>query len=459
MAQNNLENLDSESIESNDRSNLEEIIIEANGILAKSDTHEHPEIRKNTFKAAANDNYLLLDGGDNVNDYQFGLVMQEAATNYGYKFNSQLENDFYVKKYDEGKLTESEFQLYQIFRIADMNGMSHTQVLDHLVNQGQYFDTDKKFTSKDKQRLEDLVNSDLLSHKFTKLGDEFVQDKEIQAHMQRNLNLFISFMDEEARAYAADMNENPNTKVGMVLGNHDNLLYASLIKQHLDNPDQLILIGYDTDLLTVKQKNGEEITIAGDTNCVSPWGYLNEILPPGYLKEIYGQMYSRASNDNIAKTNLTMEELLKMNYHTAWYDSVMEKLNGRGLDVLLTHGPAEVKFGNPYLVDVAVMSTKSNTHIKGHNHYTGQETSPLGVDTYTVAGEQSLILYKDDNGQQVQDWVQVGSNYGDGMQLPLLHSSKFYLDKANAMNVEVDKYLMSQDNANDNDTTSDSKAA
>jgi hypothetical protein len=455
-----LSNNENNVVSIGDYSNLEKTIM-AEGILNLSDEHGSMTFAEGVRYAAAND-LLYVSAGDGINDYNLPNVLQEA-TKRGYKFRSQLEMEHFNKSYQDGKISEKEYMLYNAVKIAEYNDVTLDQVLDHFVNEGK-FGENTNFSRDDKTFLINLLDSDLTQKRFEQGFTEMRNSSEYQENMFRNLNLVLTFMKEEVKQYQVALNENPNAKMAIVRGNHDPVFYGELIKEGLDNPDQVTIINEDAYVVNVKNKNGGELAIIGDTNCLQPMGFYQELLDPEVMQIFYKHQFEGTNQENLFTGNFSKDTIESFNPKTQWYNTVNQVLDGRDY-MLVTHGPIG-SLGSmvdvPQKKDVHKMSLESIINVHGHIHkITDDEKNQAGVGQYGVAGDKALII---DINDYSTSRVQLDATYGNGMENPLQYDPKHYLDLAeqnlqNGINPYsyLAKYIPS--NMLNNETEEDQKAA
>jgi hypothetical protein len=412
-----------------DVSGLEKIIEAEGGIISISDEHGADLFRKGIEYSAAND-AVYLNGGDLINDYELVSVLQEASKR-GYKFKSQLEFEFFENYYKEGKITEHEYQLFAAVKLANYNQVSLEQVLDAFVHQGDFAGTGK-FTTEDKTTVLELLESDVTQKKFEKGFMELKQSDNYIGHMKQNLNLYLTFLSEELKPYKEALNDNPNAKFVMLHGNHDPVFLGYLLKQGLDNPDQVTVLNQDAYAVRVQNKKGEGISVIGHTNCLAPMGFYNELFDESLMQAIFAPQFEGLEEENVVYGSLTLDDVKDVTPRTNWHRIVSQLVDGKDY-ILQVHGPLgkpealndyiEV----PHLRDVHNMSLEAKLVLNGHIHKT-YDNSPnqIGVNSYGVAGSNALVYSLDGKTTRYD----LGVNYGSGKDHPLLHSASYYLDKA-----------------------------
>lgn len=388
----------------------------ANGFIAGSDFHGKYSSIKNLYSIAQARNLDVLLNGDVVNDSAFN----EFANALGYK----SANDIFIE-YAQTNLSERDYSALILMRNLQQTGGSLDPFLQQVPDQHK---------AQAKQQLESIIqeikSDEVLGKRIEKTIEKFNDEKqeEVIYNTIRLNALYYVFMDKEAKKLAETINEYDIT-THFNLGNHENAYFVSNVRKYLDDPSKIIDLTNHEGYVTINQENGQNLTLAGMTNCVMPMKYLPEVV--GSPDE-YQFLTSHMEIDSIKEQSLmqgfrSKEELDSL-------ESIIDKDKdkqrigeGNGLDVFISHGQIgkvyldenREGFDVPYMGVAAYFSSKAQLTIEGHIHSKFDGKNSFGDDMVRAAGEESVIVYKDINGNLQKEWVKIDDNFDGNHHNPI----------------------------------------
>ena len=388
----------------------------ANGFIAGSDFHGKYSTINNLYSIAQSRNLDVVLNGDVVNDYEF----KEFANALGYK----SANDIFVE-YAQTNLSEKDYSALILMRNLQQTGGSLEPFLQQVPDQ---------YKAQAKQQLESIIqeiqSDEVLGKRIEKTIEKFNDEKqeEVIYNTVRLNALYHVFMDKEAKKLAETINDYGIT-THFNLGNHENAYFVSNVRKYLDDPSKIIDVTNHEGYITINQDNGQQLTLAGMTNCVMPMNYLPEVVGS---PEEYQILTSHMSVDSIKEQSLmqgfrSKEELESL-------ESIIEKDtdkqrigDGNGLDVFITHGQIgkvyldenREGFDVPYMGVAAYFSNKASLTIEGHIHSKYDGKNSFGNDMIRASGEDAAIIYKDELGNLQKDWVMIDDTFDGNHHNPI----------------------------------------
>lgn len=437
----------------NDNYSLEDMVFD--GMIVNSDLHGRSDILENGLKYAGDNNLLYAFNGDFVNDYAFS----ELVDKLGYKSPMRMQMEYLSENLGDGDLET----------LALMQNISQYGI-EGILSSIPESQRDK--VKKDLEKKLEYGSSEFFQKKLEKTFNKFVDEKgtELQEHSLKLRALYDVFMDEEAKSFADSLNKYSGVKVAFNKGNHENVYFVEMVRQYLDNPNQIIDLGTQEGYYTLKTNNGD-INIAGISNTTMQiMPYVNEIFSPEEVNMLYSHI---ALDENRYKSlmvgNGSKDELDKLkDYYIREYDfnRIKKGADGKSLDVLLSHGQIGTPYMNgrkgqdrPYLASAAALSLEAKLTVEGHIHgkYDGQNS--LGKDMVRAAGEEGAIIRKDKNGNIIKDWVKLGSEYNGGHHTPIPYDLDYLEMRVEDMLKQYEMFMNNNETTNSNNNLSDSKAA
>ncbi len=417
----------------------------ANGVAIGSDFHGGNGL-ENLLKISNENDLVAVVNGDVVNDYSFSSMAQEM----GYKTQSQMRGEYFQKH-----LSKKDIDTYILIENLEKTGGSIEPFLQNIPESHQ---------NTIKNQIENILKYSESTEFNKNLNDvyqNFISEKggEIQENTIKNQIFYQIFMDEEAKNVASKLNKYSNTKVLFNKGNHENTMFVEQVRQYLNNKEQIVDLTEFEGLYSIKQDNGEKMTLAGMTNTI------HSIL---YLSEIFGedekQLYSHMNIDEIkAKSILSgkksksdlknLEELIKQDND---YKRVYK--NGEeSLDIFLTHGQIGIpnfedskKKGLevPYQGIAAYLSDKAKLTIEGHIHSYYEGKNSFGDNTIRPAGKYGTIIKKDKNGNLINKKIELDSNYTGGQNNEVSYDLNLMKTKIEEMYKQIISSTPTSNNSN-----------
>jgi len=423
------------------------------GIVVGSDFHGGSGL-ENLLKTASENNLTAVVNGDVVNDYAF----MQVANNIGYKSQSEIVFDYLSEN-----LSEREMQTYFFLQNLEQTGGKLEPFLNNIPESNhEEFKKSVEATIKYSQTEIFQKTIENTMKKFQEEKGEEVQENTIKTRI-----LYEIFMDAEAQNVANQINKY-GTKVLFNKGNHENTLFVENVRKYLEKQENIVDLTQQKGLYTIKQSNGQDMTLAGMTNSVQSMPYLNEIMHPDESNFFYSHMNideikekamlsGKVSVDDVEK----LEELIKQDSD---YNRLFE--NGEtDLDLFLTHGQVGMPvFDNdktgyeiPYHGVAAYLSNKANLTIEGHIHSWYNGKNSFDKDMIRPAGRYGAIVKKDEIGNLVKEKIELDSNYTGGQNNEITYDLNQMKDVVEKMYSE----MISNQSANNSyyNSNSDEKAA
>lgn len=399
-------------------SNSLEHIIQAEGVIAISDTHGKVEPVTTALSYAEQNSLALAYNGDYVNDYHFTQYAQDL----GLEFVDTMRMSHYQQH-----LNQKDLQAYSLYRT--LSQVSLEELLHHQedTNQKEYV-----------KELASYINQKEFSEKLTKVEKDFQnQNKEkIVDNTLKLRALYEIVVDEQAKEFAQELNKYSNVQVLYNLGNHENVFFVEQVRQYLENKDQIVDVTNTQGHIELSQSNGEHLTLGGMTNCLHSMPYLQEIYGPEELSYLLQHMYpsSQVQQELLAQGkysgNLSsLEEKIKQ-------DEEFQRITARGvedLDIFLSHGQigkvemeSREGFDVPYSLTAAYLSSKSQLTLEGHIHDNYSGINSFGTPMKRAAGNQAVVVSKQSDGSLETQDIVVDDTF-DGNHKNPLHLSQEYL--------------------------------
>ena len=381
--------------------------INVDGIIVTSDNHGNYSALENVYSIAKKNNSAVVINGDVTNDYQF----QQFASELGYKTQQELFLEHAHSNLDEKNLQTLYFA----------QNYSQVQSLEPFLEQ---IPLEHKLEAK--KTLESFLEyskSDEFSQNFSNLVNSFKQEKEDEViYNQTRLNiLYHVFMDEEAKQLANLINYS-GTYTIFNLGNHENALFVNQVRQYLDDPSKIIDATHHQGYITINQSNGQQMTLAGMTNCVQSMPYLQDVLAS---EQEYNFLTSHMGVDEIKSQTIlqgdetqeklnSLENLIKQDLD---YKRIIRG-EEKPLDIFLSHGQIGKVLTNnnkgfdvPYFGVAAYMSNLANLTIEGHIHSKYDGVNSFGNNMIRAAGEDAAIISKDEQGNLQKGWITIDEEF------------------------------------------------
>lgn len=384
--------------------------LSGNGIISFSDVHGNYGAMKRGFDYARENNLVVALNGDIINDYNF----MQAANDAGYKPYEQ-----HFIEYASQNFGEKDLQTYFISRNVKEHGF------DAMLGQ-----VPEEYRDEAKKNLEGILkysDSEIFEKKKENLERGFEHDVAPKAMQdQVKLQLFYNvFMDEEAQRFASFLNENSDVQVAYNLGNHENAYFVEMVKQYLENPDQILDLTNSQGYTYIDQENGQSLSLVGMTNCAQKMPYLNQIFSPEQEIQLnYHMGIDQIKYDTLMQGDVTadqidsLEEKIKQDYDYQRMQAGNDEVNP---DILMTHGNIGVPMMNgkkgyevPFFGVAAYMANNAKLTLEGHIHgnYEGQYS--FGSEMARVAGENALVVRKGETGELEKSWVSIYDGQFDG---------------------------------------------
>lgn len=428
-----------------------EQIVEAEGLLNISDTHGHEGIVLGAL-SYANDNKLgLVVNGDVVNDYNF----KEYGNRLGIKSVYDIQLDYFSQN-----LSEKDLETLSLVQTVEQYGIEN--ILSQIPeNQKENF----------KNNLEETLRyaqSDLFKTQINQVSENLITEKgeEIQENSLKFRALYDVFMDEEARRFANQLNQYSDVTVLFNKGNHENVFFVEQVRQYLDNKNQIIDLSNSKGVYTIKSSLGNEINVAGLTNCSQFMPYLEQIIAPEEIQQLYSHMsLDEVQIKSLLQGDVTIEDLDKLKDFYSKdkeFRRIKDNLNGKNIDILYSHGQIGTPMGLsnardvPYLSSAAALGLESKLIVEGHIHNKFEGKNSFGVDMIRSAGEIASIITKDKEGNLEKSFIRVGENYGGGHNNEIPYEDKYMLLRIEDM---IKQYKQAQLPVDNNNSDSSSKVA
>ena len=405
-----------------------EDIINSEGIVITSDLHGNYDILENFLDYSQKNNYALAINGDVVDDYGF----VETANSIGYKTYSQLELEYV------SNLGDREKQLYQFYLLRNQ---IDSQGIENILQS-----VDQQNVEGAKKELEMIVeetSKEEFKNYILDIKKNFQEEKseEIKENILGLRALYQVVMDEHAKELASRLNNYSDVKVLFNHGNHENSYFATMVKGYLKNPGQLVDLNESEGYQRIVNSQGEEIKLAGTTNCLQTMPYLNEIFSPEDISNLYYHMNldSLSNNDLISMGEISEEDLENLSYKQDREYQRIKQGEESSLDILLTHGQIGTPYLSkdrkgsnvPYLTSAAALGLESKLIVEGHIHNKYEGENDLGVYTLRPVGNEASVIYKDKDGQINNEWLQVSDNYDVNLQGNLPYSKEYLTKRVN----------------------------
>ena len=397
-----------------------ETIINAEGIIVNSDIHGDYNRVFNTLKTANDENLFVLYNGDIVNDYNF----KEIAHQLGIYTPNEIFYDYLSKK-----LSQRDLETFQIY--SNLQNYSLEDMLSQVPNEHR---------EEAKKTLEEVINysnTEIFQKRIQKVISDFEKEKkeEVKKSQLKLRALYDIIMDEEARKFAHELNKFKNRKVGFLNGNHENAYFVELVKQYLENKEQIIDLTKHRGYITIKDSNDNKTTIAGMTNCSQYMPYLSEIFSQDELSILYSHMnIDQVKEKSLLIGEISKEELEKYReliQQDPDYRRIKEGNLEKKLDIFVSHGQIGKPMSHsnyqlydvPYFASAAILSNEADLTIEGHIHNQYEGPNSFGKKLIRAAGENAVIIRKDKDGKLKTKWVKITNrkNYTPSYDLKYLN--------------------------------------
>lgn len=378
----------------------------SNGLVIGSDFHGGNGL-ENLLNIAQEKGLTAAINGDVVNDYTFGQV----ANNMGYKFASQIQFE-----YMQENLDEQDMQTYFFLENLQKTGGDLSPFLANVPESHH-----EEF----KKGIEEIINyskTEEFQEKITNVAKDFEREKleEVQENSMKSRILYEVFMDAEAQKTASVMNQYSDVQVLFNKGNHEDTYFVEKVRQYLTNKEQIVDLTEYEGLYTIKQDNGQEMSVAGMTNTTHGLAYLEEFMHPEEMNALYSHMsIDKIKHKSIMRGNQSKEDIKNLE-EIIKQDSDYNRIFKDGektLDVFLSHGQVGMPdkgYEVPYQGVAAYLSDKADLTIEGHIHSFKKGKNSFGDDMIRSAGQYGAIVKKDENGNLVTEKIEIDPEYSGG---------------------------------------------
>lgn len=392
--------------------------INVDGMIVGSDYHGNYDLIKSGMKYANDNNLMYVVNGDIVNDYSF----QKLYADMGYKAPSEIQME-----YLSDNLSKQDLEALMLYQNVAQYGK------DALLSNVP--ESNRKQAESQLDEIMKYAQSELFQSRIKKVTESFVNEKgqEIQDSALKLRALYDVFMDEEARRFAEVANEYGGI-IGFNGGNHENAYFVDMVKQYMDNPDNIIDLNKEKSPLKLQNSSGEYLKIGAMTNCAQFMPYLNEIFSPEELGMLYSHTY--------------------------------EEKHMEDLDVFISHGQIGKPMGInnardvPYLDSAKQNSLEAKLTVEGHIHNKFDGENSYGRPMVRAAGEEAVVIYKED-GDVKKEWVKLGEGYEGGHHNPIPYDLDYLSMRVDDMLKQYEMMIEEQrrNATNDNSADSGSKVA
>lgn len=403
--------------------------IAAEGIIALSDYHGHSAVLGNSLNYASKNNLALVINGDAVNDYGF----PELAEELGYESPERIQLQYLVgKTREEGSgFGEDDLQTYLLLRKLAQTGGDMQPFLDQIPEQRR---------EEARQTLEQVLQygqSELFQKKIQNINEDFIRDEgeRIQENVIGMQALYQVFIDEEARRFARELNKYSDTKVLFNKGNHEPTYFVDAIRQYLDDPTQIVDVTNTRGYISVANSAGEELTVAGMTNCAQLMPYLQDIFAPQEIAFLYEHMkIGQTKEEELVLNDSQVKNLTKDSVVIADRDYQRIRAGeNRDLDVFLTHGQVGTPrlsgggegINVPYYKSAAALSLEAKLTVEGHIHGEYEGKNSLGSDMVRPVGQRAVVIKKKNGEVVVDNWVEVNPNFDGNHNNPIPYDRSY----------------------------------
>lgn len=381
--------------------------LKSNGLIAVSDIHGNYDSLRNVYSIAKEKDLSVIINGDAVNDYHF----KEFANELGYRTQQDLFLEYASQRLDE-KDTQT---------LLFSQQYSQVQSLDPFLQQ-----VPESQKSQAKKQLEDILSyadSGEFREKFEQTAYGFKEEKEHEViENQFGLNsLYHVFMEEEAKRLADEIN-NYDVETIFNLGNHEHAFFTKQVREYLNDPSKLVDATNHKGYISIEQDNGQEITLAGMTNCAQIMPYLQDVVfsEQEYQLLTHHMNIDDARYQTLLKGDVSQDELSSLEDKIRQdpdYHRIIQNQE-KPLDIFLTHGQVgkvmtnnNTGFDVPYLGVAAYFSNLADLTIEGHIHSKYDGKNSFGNDMIRVAGADATIISKNDEGLLEKEWITIDNSF------------------------------------------------
>ncbi len=381
-----------------------ENIIKAEGMLVSSDLHGNYNLIESGLRYAQKNNLAYVLNGDVVNDYRFLGLAKEI----GIQSPSEIQEDYLSKN-----LSRKDYEALKLNQSASVYGIEG--ILSQ-VPEGQRAEFEKNLKS-----ALDYSNTELFQKRIKGVVENMIADKgeEISQNGFKLRALYQVFMDEEARKFADELNKYSDVKVLFNKGNHENRFFVEQVRQYLNKKEQILDVAEYDGVYEIVQGTGDRMKVLGMTNCRQLMPYLNEIFAPEELEQLYGHV------------------------------GIEKKYDGKGLDVLLSHGQIGKPMGLknpinvPYLDSAKKLSLEAKLTVEGHIHNKYDGKNEFGRDMVRAAGDEAVVIRKKGDSLD-KEWVRIGNDYNGGHSNPIYYSPDYYKMRMEQLIKEYEMMMQQQ---------------
>lgn len=413
--------------------------IYAQGLLINSDLHGHETILRNGMQKAASNDLLYTFNGDWKNDY----ALPELAQKMGY-VSPELLQASYVKNH----LSESDLQTLAVVETVKQVGIER---LFSQIDPNDYAQAEQEikqaFTYYKSEKFQSKIQN-IEKNMMTDIGSQIMESKlryQVLEHV---------FVDEEAKRFAnianAVASETGSLKIGFNLGNHEPAYFTQLLQKYVSDAVEVYDLTHTKGYVTVKQHNGNELTLAALTNSVHIPRYLSDGFMPDAISDLYSHMnYEGYPRELLLQGEVpesTIEELKSHLINDNDYMRIKDKSEHKSLDVLLSHAQIGKPVGGehlqdvPYLTSAAALSLEAQLTVEGHIHGKYDGKNSFGRAMIRPAGEEAALIRKNSDGTLFKEWVVVGDGtYHGGHHNPISYDPNYLTARVDELLAEVAK--------------------
>lgn len=389
--------------------NLENILKSSNVILV-SDIHHNLSALDEALKYAEKYKLSLISNGDDFNDYNF----IEIANSLGYQLPSVRKMNFFSKN-----LSQQDLEALMVREEVQKLGVEN--FVSIIAEQNQI---PKKNLNLIVNQVEEILRysqSELFEKRINKVGDKLIEEEAeqlIQDQLQLRA-LYEVMNNKQAKSHAELLNKYDTVEVVANKGNHESILYYELVKQYMNNPDNLTVLDEQEGYLDV---NG--LKVAGMSNSIHLMPYLSEIFDYNEIKHLYphlidDNLYELLSdNKEIKKSDLRdlEKKLLKEDKEYSRIAKNVEE--GENLDLFLSHGQIREAYLDKsrkanfvaYRLSSAILSDRAKLLVEGHIHSNYEGKNFLGNNVIRP-GNKMYVVGKDDSGEIIYNMIDFNCNF------------------------------------------------
>lgn len=385
------------------------------GITVISDLHGQVGGLEETLRHAAQNDNAVAILGDIIGD-----GMQEYASQFGYQFPSQIQDEFL-----QTHMQPEEYQIYKTAQLLEQFGSKENAV--------EYFTSingneHRGQIEEEIDQLSEIVSSEEFKRYRSDLNEEFYKQKSQEVAQNivglRSLEQALKQVQFQqfSDVYSKVADETGKTpQIYWLNGNYEDKQDSQQFQNYLPDEAQVINIedvrGYLTHKSSTSKENAsEDITVAGTPNIFQ--GIQSYKLELYSSEELQNQMPHMTDptihNDLVYQGDISRENIQSLEQRILNEDKEAQRITNNGeenrdLDVFLTHGPIrtpiidEQKKGreDPFALMAAYFSDNATVTAHGHIHnpMAGEDTAgnffvrPAGqiYDMYKINGEMKVV--------------------------------------------------------------------